>query len=60
MDINTEKRAYTDWYCYTHELYMSDEEKAEKHRKEQWEKETALKIVEILERTKDELRKRPH
>ena len=54
MDINQEKKAYSDWYAYTHEFWMNDEQKTQKKLKERWEKETAKQIAEILERNKNE------
>ena len=48
MDINQEKKAYSDWYAYTHETWMTDEEKLQKKLKKQWEEKTAFLINEIL------------
>lgn len=50
MDINEEKRAYSDWYAYTHELWMTSEQKAEKKRKQEWQNEMAEHIKKILEK----------
>lgn len=50
MDINQEKKAYSEWYAYTHETWMTDEEKLNKKLKEQWEEQTAKLIAQIIER----------
>lgn len=52
MDINQEKKAYSDWYAYTHETWMTDEEKLQKKLKKQWEEETVQKLIKILEEKK--------
>lgn len=58
MDINQEKQAYSDWYAYTHETWMTDEQKQQKKLKQEWEEKTAKQIAEILERNRNDATKR--